>query len=46
MVKKWIDGNKIADVTEIPEKLYKYEEVMREIPNFDKSKENKQKKGK
>lgn len=37
MAKKWIDANKIAEVTEIPENLYKYDDLMKEVPNFDKT---------
>lgn len=36
MVKKWIDANKIADVTDIPETLYRYDDLMKEKPNFNK----------
>lgn len=35
--KKWIDGNKIADVTEVPKDLYGYDDLMKSVPNFDKS---------
>lgn len=44
MAKKWYDGNKIAEVTEIPEELFKYDDLMRQKPNFDKSKKNKREK--
>lgn len=37
MAKKWIDGNKIAEVTEIPEDLYRYDDLMKSVPNFDKT---------
>lgn len=37
MTKKWIDANKIAEVTEIPEDLYKYDDLMKSVPNFDKN---------
>lgn len=37
MVKKWYDIEKIIDrEIEIPKKLYKYQEIMEEVPNFDK----------
>lgn len=39
MAKRWIDGNKISEVTEMPEDLYRYEDLMKSVPNFDKSKE-------
>ena len=38
MVKRWIDGNKIAEQeAEVPKESWKYEEIMRQIPNFDKT---------
>lgn len=37
MAKKWIDANKIAEVTEMPEDLFKYDDLMKSVPNFDKS---------
>ncbi|WMT80648.1 hypothetical protein [Terrisporobacter mayombei] len=37
MAKKWIDGNKIAEVTEMPEDLYRYDDLMKSVPNFDKT---------
>lgn len=37
MAKRWIDGNKISEVTEMPEDLYRYEDLMKSVPNFDKS---------
>ena len=36
-MKRWIDANKIAKVTDIPEDLYKYDDLMKEVPNFDKN---------
>lgn len=37
MVKKWIDANLIADVDYITEDLYLYDDLMKAIPNHDKS---------
>lgn len=38
MVKKWIDIDKVIKPTlEIEEKLWKYQEIMQEIPNFNKT---------
>ena len=37
MAKKWIDANKIAEVTEMPEYLYRYDDLMKSVPNFDKT---------
>lgn len=38
MSKKWIDGNKIAEQeAEVPKKSWKYEQIMREPPNWNKS---------
>lgn len=37
MVKKWIDANLIADADYITEDLYLYDDLMKEIPNHDKS---------
>ena len=37
-MKKWYGIEKIIDkVTEIPEDLYKYDDLMKEVPNFDKN---------
>lgn len=36
MAKIWIDANKIAEVTEIPKDLYRYDDLMKEIPNHNK----------
>lgn len=36
-MKRWIDADKIAKVTDIPEDLYKYDDLMKEVPNFDKT---------
>ena len=37
-MKKWHGIEKIIDkVTEIPEDLYKYDDLMKEVPNFDKN---------
>lgn len=36
-MKHWIDADKIAKVTDIPEDLYKYDDLMKEVPNFDKT---------
>lgn len=36
-MKRWIDADKIAKVTDIPEDLYKYDDLMKEVPNFDKN---------
>ena len=46
MVKKWIDAGVIADREDIPNELYKYDSMMKEKPNFDKSKEIKKRKDK
>lgn len=38
MVKKWYGIEKIIDrEIEVPKKLHKYQELMQEIPNFDKT---------
>lgn len=38
MVKKWYGIEKIVDKEiEVPKKLHKYQEIMQEIPNFDKT---------
>lgn len=37
MVKKWIDAGLIADSEYITEDLYMYDDLMKQIPNFDKS---------
>lgn len=38
MSKKWHGIEKIIDkVTDIPEDLYKYDDLMKEVPNFDKT---------
>lgn len=34
---KWIDAGTIADRDEVPKKLWKYENIMKQIPNFDKT---------
>lgn len=36
-MKRWIDANKIAEVTEMPEDLFKYDDLMKSIPNHDKT---------
>lgn len=46
MVKKWIDTNKIAEVADMPEDLYRYYDLMKEVPNFDKTDEAKRDKDK
>jgi hypothetical protein len=37
MVKKWIDAGEIADADITPKRLWEYEDLMKGIPNFDKS---------
>lgn len=37
MAKKWIDAGLIAEVTEMPEDLFKYDDLMKSVPNFDKT---------
>ena len=38
MAKKWYGIEELVDkVTEIPEDLYKYDDLMKEVPNFDKT---------
>ena len=36
-MKRWIDANKIAEVTEIPEELKDLASLMKSVPNFDKT---------
>lgn len=36
-MKRWIDAGLIAEVTEIPEDLFKYDDLMKSVPNFDKT---------
>lgn len=38
MVKKWIDAGLIADREDIPKELYKYDNLMKEKPNWNKNK--------
>ena len=37
MVKKWLDGNDVAEEEELPTNLLKYDKMMKDKPNFDKS---------
>lgn len=37
MVKKWIDASMIADREDIPNTLFKYDDLMREKPNWSKN---------
>ena len=37
MAKKWIDAGVVADREELNEELWMYEEIMREIPNHNKT---------
>lgn len=36
-MKKWIDASEIATTTVLDEKLYRYDDLMKSKPNFDKS---------
>ena len=45
-MKKWIDASKIAEKSEVSWDLVKYESLMKQKPNFDKSKENNNRKDK
>lgn len=36
-MKRWIDAGLIAEVTEMPEDLFKYDDLMKSVPNFDKT---------
>ena len=35
MVKKWLDGNDVAEEEELPTNLLKYDKMMKDKPNFD-----------
>ena len=37
MAKRWIDAGLIAERDEVPKSLFKYDDLMKEVPNFDKT---------
>ena len=39
MVKVWKDAGEVTKTFDIEERLYTYEDMMKSIPNFDKSEE-------
>lgn len=45
-MKKWIDASLITDQAEVKKELWEYEKLMKQKPNFDKSKESKKKRNK
>lgn len=38
-MKKWIDANLITEYAEVQKDKWKYEDLMKQKPNFDKDKE-------
>ena len=39
LMKKWIDANLITEYAEVQKDKWKYEDLMKQKPNFDKGKE-------